>query len=210
MKINQKGMDALHRPSFFQSLNSKMSCPINDLPQIESYITRDTSIKGFTEAYRKRLAIGKKCADELKALTPGISIAVEFDGKGREIDNIKGATGLGLIDIDGLDELELEAVFSKASLASYSCCIYRTISGHGLRIFFKYKRPDDCKLSMIDLYELSLNKAINFYEMLLGKEADRKCTDFTRLSGLVMMRRRSSTGMLLPSVSLTGISTTLN
>ena len=71
MKVNQKGMDALHRPSFFQSLNSKMSCPINDLPQIESYITLDTSIKGFTEAYRKRLAIGKKCADELKALTPG-------------------------------------------------------------------------------------------------------------------------------------------
>ena len=63
MKVNQKRMDALHRPSFFQSLNSKMSCPINDLPQIESYITRDTSIKGFTEAYRKRLAIGKKCAD---------------------------------------------------------------------------------------------------------------------------------------------------
>ena len=54
MKVNQKGMDALHRPSFFQSLNSKMSCPINDLPQIESYITLDTSIKGFTEAYRKR------------------------------------------------------------------------------------------------------------------------------------------------------------
>ena len=103
MKVNQKGMDALHRPSFFQSLNSKMSCPINDLPQIESYITLDTSIKGFTEAYRKRLAIGKKCADELKALTPGISIAVEFDGKGREIDNIKGATDLELIDIDGLD-----------------------------------------------------------------------------------------------------------
>ena len=50
MKVNQKGMDALHRPSFFQSLNSKMSCPINDLPQIESYITLDTSIKGFTEA----------------------------------------------------------------------------------------------------------------------------------------------------------------
>ena len=133
-----------------------------------------------------------------------------LDGKGREIDNIKGATGLGLIDIDGLDELELEAVFSKASLASYSCCIYRTISGHGLRIFFKYKRPDDCKLSMIDLYELSLNKAINFYEMLLGKEADRKCTDFTAFRGWLMMRRRSSTGMLLPSVSLTGISTTLN
>ena len=63
MKVNQKRMDALHRPSFFQSLNSKMSCPINDLPQIESYITLDTSIKGFTEAYRKRLAIGKKCAD---------------------------------------------------------------------------------------------------------------------------------------------------
>ena len=61
MKVNQKGMDALHRPSFFQ------------------------------------------CADELKALTPGISIAVEFDGKGREIDNIKGATGLGLIDFDELD-----------------------------------------------------------------------------------------------------------
>ena len=54
MKVNQKGMDALHRPSFFLSLNSKMSCPINDLPQIESYITLDTSIKGFTEAYRKR------------------------------------------------------------------------------------------------------------------------------------------------------------
>ena len=35
--------------------------------------------------------------------TPGISIAVEFDGKGRETDNINGATGLGLIDIDGLD-----------------------------------------------------------------------------------------------------------
>ena len=64
MKVNQKGMDALHRPSFFQSLNSKMNCPINDLPQIESYITLDTFIKGFTEAYRKRLAIGKKCVDE--------------------------------------------------------------------------------------------------------------------------------------------------
>jgi hypothetical protein len=37
------------------------------------------------------------------ALSIGISIAVEFDGKGRETDNINGATGLGLIDIDGLD-----------------------------------------------------------------------------------------------------------
>jgi len=33
---------------------------------------------------------------------------VEFDGKGRETDNINGATGLGLIDIDGSQITYLE------------------------------------------------------------------------------------------------------
>ena len=49
MKVNQKGMDALHRPSFFQSLNSKMSCPINDLLQSIGYTM---SRLGFPKAHR--------------------------------------------------------------------------------------------------------------------------------------------------------------
>ena len=51
MKVNQKGMDALHRPSFFQSLNSKMSCPINDLPQSIGYTM---SRLGFPKAHRSK------------------------------------------------------------------------------------------------------------------------------------------------------------
>ena len=51
MKVNQKGMDALHRPSFFQLLNSKMSCPINDLPQSIGYTM---SRLGFPKAHRSK------------------------------------------------------------------------------------------------------------------------------------------------------------
>ena len=51
MKVNQKGMDALHRPSFFQSLNSKMSCPINDLLQSIGYTM---SRLGFPKAHRSK------------------------------------------------------------------------------------------------------------------------------------------------------------
>ena len=184
MTTNHTGKDTPNCPSYFPSLQSKMSTPITQSQQIEKLITSDTTIKGYTEAYRKRLVISKKYADELKPLTPGIAMAVAFDGKGRNTDNITGETRFLSIDIDGLTEQELEIAFHKALLASYSCAVYRTISGHGFRIFARYERPEGCDLSMVELYAIILQKAITFYEMLLGVKADEKCTDFTRLSGL--------------------------
>lgn len=107
-----------------------------------------------------------------------------FDGKGRNADNIVGETGFLIIDIDKLTVQQVDSLFQRALLASYTCTVYRTISGHGLRIFVRYERPEGCDLSMVDLYAIMIKKATTFYQMLLGVKADEQCSDFTRLSGL--------------------------
>ena len=41
--------------------------------------------------------------------------------------------------------------------------VYRTISGNGLRILLRYKRPAGCTLTATDLHRLAINKAMAYF-----------------------------------------------
>lgn len=171
-------------PSLFKSLKAKESSPLISWPELARYITCDSSLKGLTNSYRQRLGISKEFANQIKWMSPAISIAVQFNSYGRTLEDVSQETGYLMLDIDALTIEDVEEKFSKAIQVAYTLVCYRTISGHGLRIFVKYKRPEKCELSMVDLYNVMLQKAIVFYELSLDVKVDRQCSDFTRLSGL--------------------------
>lgn len=171
-------------PSLFKSLKAKTSSPLLSWTELARYITCDSSLKGLTDSYRQRLTISKDFANQVKWMSPAISIAVQFKSNGRMLEDVSKETGYLMLDIDELSPEQVEEKFSKAIKAAYTQVCYRTISGHGLRIFMKYERPKNCELSMVDLYNVMLHKAIVFYELSLDVKVDRQCSDFTRLSGL--------------------------
>ena len=171
-------------PSFFTSLNSRESKPLLSRSELERIIKFDSTTKGLTNAYRSRLAISKKLADEVKFMSPGISAAVQFDGHGKTMDNVKLETCVLMLDYDDLPVEQMEEIFNRACSSAYTMVSYHTISGRGLRIFVRYKRDKECQLAIDELYKAMLEKAVNFYNLLLGKEADGNCSDLTRISGL--------------------------
>lgn len=171
-------------PSFFKSLKSKESSPLTSWQEVERQITQDAALKGLTLSYRKRLAISKQLAKEIKWMSPAISISVQFNRYGRSLEDMPQETCHGMLDLDLDSEQQCEEVFAKAISVNLSECVYRTISGKGIRIFFRYERPVDCQLSMVELHAAVTEKAINFYELLLGVKVDRQCLDFAHLAGL--------------------------
>ena len=86
--MNQTQNDAV-MPSLFASLKSSESMPLASREDLERLITKDSMVSSLTMAYRKRMAISKSYADELKPLGPAISASLQYDGRGRSLDNVK-------------------------------------------------------------------------------------------------------------------------
>ena len=74
--MNQKTNDTV-MPSLFASLKSTESMPLASREALEHLITKDSLVSSLTMAYRKRMAISKSYADELKPLGPAISASLQ-------------------------------------------------------------------------------------------------------------------------------------
>ena len=215
----QQGQLQELKVSQFQNLQSVTS-KATALNEVLRLIRYDSSVESKTVSYRKMMAVlGKAKADEelKQKQLPAVSVAVLFDGNGRKAAHILGFTGLALVDIDGLtpDPIPADAptrspspkgegsintcdeAFNKAKADPHTLMVYRTVSGVGLRVLYRYEREDtnptpgpspakggeSLRLDATS-WRAAFLKGNTYYAELTGHEYDEQCGDYTRLCGL--------------------------
>ena len=176
----------MNNVSSFENFTSKRPVSLT-LDAIANFMRCDQRLESLTKAYRQT---GSK---HIKMETPLFAVACFFDGgKGKE--NIKGLTGLSMVDFDHispsgpLKEEELSALRNKIAGAPHTVMCYTTISGNGLRIIFRYEQPqsktDGVGDHVFEQYKAAFYAGNAYYEKLLGMKADMQCKNITRLSGI--------------------------
>ncbi len=118
-----------------------------------------------------------------------------------------GFTGLALVDIDHIGSEEcrvkseefletfgtsdkgraataLDEAFEKAKADPYTLLAYRTVSGEGLRIIYRYEREGMEKHLDSTSWPAAFLKGNRYYAELTGCEFDGQCGDYGRLCGL--------------------------
>ena len=176
----------MNNVSSFENFTSKRPVSLS-LDAIANFMRCDQRLESLTKAYRQT---GSK---HIKMETPLFAVACFFDGgKGKE--NIKGLTGLSMVDFDHispsgpLKEEELSALRNKIAGDHHTVMCYTTISGNGLRIIFRYEQPqsktDGVGDHVFEQYKAAFYAGNAYYEKLLGMKADMQCKNITRLSGI--------------------------
>ena len=176
----------MNNVSSFENFTSKRPVSLT-LDAIANFMKCDQRLESLTKAYRQT---GSK---HIKMETPLFAVACFFDGgKGKE--NIKGLTGLSMVDFDHispsgpLKEEELSALRNKIAGDPHTVMCYTTISGNGLRIIFRYEQPQSKTEGVGDhvfeQYKAAFYAGNAYYEKLLGMKADMQCKNITRLSGI--------------------------
>ena len=176
----------MNNVSSFENFTSKRPVSLT-LDAIANFMRCDRRLESLTKAYRQT---GSK---HIKMETPLFAVACFFDGgKGKE--NIKGLTGLSMVDFDHispsgpLKEEELSALRNKIACDPHTVMCYTTISGNGLRIIFRYEQPqnktDGVGDHIFEQYKAAFYAGNAYYEKLLGMKADMQCKNITRLSGI--------------------------
>ena len=183
--------------SLFQSLSTSPSRAVG-MEEIVRLIQYDSDVANKTANYRKMASVmGKEKADEevKRRLVPACSVGVLFDGNGRGAANVLGFTGLALCDIDGLTPVPvttgegsenpvLDEAFAKAKSDPHTLLAYRTISGKGLRIIYRYTRETATGHIDATSWAAAFVKGNRYLADLVGHEYDAQCTDYSRLCGL--------------------------
>ncbi len=161
--------------SFFEGFTSKQPVP-GTLDAIAILIKEDPKLESITRAYRQTGSAS------IKGESPLFAVAVTFEG-GKSRANIKGITGLSLVDIDHVDNID--DIKRKAIADPHTLLCYTTISGKGLRIIFRYELHVGYILEQQTLfYPKAFAVGNEYYGKLLGVEVDTQCKNITRLSGL--------------------------
>ena len=175
------------RLSVFKDLQSSGSVLLSLELKVLWMIRYDESVANKTDMYRQMAyAISRdKANDEVKKkMMPAFSVAVTFDGLGKQAKNVVGFTGLALCDIDHVDKLKMEELKLKICQDPHTLMVYETISGEGFRILYCYERetPSD-HLDEVP-WRAAYIKGNAYFSQLVGCEYDGACSDYVRLSGV--------------------------
>ena len=171
-------------PSFFWTIASSEGYQLINKDELVRIIKFDEMTKNHTELYRKQVPISKALADNTKLMMPGITASVLMDGQGKQVANILKPTYWLAVDIDKIPDEKMQEVIAKADKDPYVMARYVTASGHGLRILARYKPFDDPEVTAVELFDVVVRKAMDYFSILLGVPADEKCCDITRMCGL--------------------------
>lgn len=171
-------------PSFFWTIASSEGHQLINKDELVRIIKFDEMTKNHTELYRKQIPISKALADNTKLMMPGITASALMDGQGKQVANIQKPTYWLAVDIDKIPEEKMQEVIAKADKDPYVMARYVTASGHGLRILARYKPFDDPEVTAVELFDVVVRKAMDYFSILLGVPADEKCCDITRMCGL--------------------------
>lgn len=171
-------------PSFFWTIASSEGHQLINKDELVRIIKFDEMTKNHTELYRKQVPISKALADNTKLMMPGITASALMDGQGKQVANILKPTYWLAVDIDKIPDEKMQKVITKADNDPYVMVRYVTASGHGLRILARYKPFDDPEVTAVELFDVMVRKAMDYFSILLGVPADEKCCDITRMCGL--------------------------
>lgn len=171
-------------PSFFWTIASSEGHQLINKDELVRIIKFDEMTKNHTELYRKQVPISKALADNTKLMMPGITASALMDGQGKQVANILKPTYWLAVDIDKIPDEKMQEVITKADNDPYVMVRYVTASGHGLRILARYKPFDDPEVTAVELFDVVVRKAMDYFSILLGVPADEKCCDITRMCGL--------------------------
>jgi predicted P-loop ATPase len=171
-------------PSFFCTIASSESHQLINKEELERIIKFDAMTKNRTELYRKQLPISKSLADGTKIMMPGITASALMDGLGKQIANITQPTYWIAVDIDKIPAEKMDSVIQKADADPHVMARYITASGMGTRILCRYLPIDDDEVTVVELFDVMVRKAMDYFSRLLGVPADEKCCDITRMCGL--------------------------
>lgn len=171
-------------PSFFWTIASSEGHQLINKDELVRIIKFDEMTKNHTELYRKQVPISKALADNTKLMMPGITASALMDGQGKQVANILKPTYWLAVDIDKIPEEKMQEVITKVDKDPYVMARYVTASGHGLRILARYKPFDDPEVTAVELFDMVVRKAMDYFSILLGVPADEKCCDITRMCGL--------------------------
>ena len=171
-------------PSFFWTIASSEGHQLINKDELVRIIKFDEMTKNHTELYRKQVPISKALADNTKLMMPGITASALMDGQGKQVANILKPTYWLAVDIDKIPDEKIQEVIAKADKDPYVMARYVTSSGHGLRILARYKPFDDPEVTAVELFDVVVRKAMDYFSILLGVPADEKCCDITRMCGL--------------------------
>lgn len=171
-------------PSFFWTIASSEGHQLISKDELVRIIKFDEMTKNHTDLYRKQVPISKALADNTKLMMPGITASALMDGQGKQVANILKPTYWLAVDIDKIPDEKMQEVIAKADKDPYVMARYVTASGHGLRILARYKPFDDPEVTAVELFDVVVRKAMDYFSILLGVPADEKCSDITRMCGL--------------------------
>ena len=171
-------------PSYFPCIKSSESHPLADWLYLKSVITSSPELRMMTETYRKRLAISKQFADQYKPEMPAITVSALMDGYGRQLANFLKPTYMFQLDFDHVKKEDMEQLIQLVRGDSHTMVEYITVSGRGFRVFCAYRPVDDDDISVLELFDAVLQKAMAYYTQLLGISPDKQCVDITRCAGL--------------------------
>lgn len=149
------------------------------------YIKNDAYVNQKTAAYRQMASVisREEANKNVKvARMEAISVGVIFNGTGKQPENVVRFTGLAMVDLDKVHDVEQVKLLCIADPHTFLC--YKTISGDGLRIIYRYEREN----SREPLNGVSWRAAFlcgnEYYKRLTGCEYDTACGNYGRLSGL--------------------------
>lgn len=171
-------------PSYFPCIKSSESHPLADWLYLKSVITSSPELRMMTETYRKRLAISKQFADQYKPEMPAITVSALMDGYGRQLADFLKPTYMLQLDFDHVKKEDMEQLIQLVRGDNHTMVEYITVSGRGFRVFCAYRPVDDDDISVLELFDAVLQKAIAYYTQLLGIAPDKQCVDITRCAGL--------------------------
>ena len=170
--------------SLFKNLCSFNSKAV-ELSEIVRLVKYDNDVKKKSEAYVSMMkAVGKKEADDQvkQKQLPACSIAVLFNGVGRQVQHILSFTGLGFSDFDHVDDVSKALELIKAD--PHTLMAYITVGRRGLRVLFSYVREQSDAHIDSTSWRAAFLKGNNYYASLIGQPYDNQCADYGHLCGL--------------------------
>ncbi len=170
--------------TIFKNMYSQ-ECRNIEWQEIINVITGDTLAED-TAKYRYYLSCKlDDDAQRLKKRMPAFTPAVICDG-GRRPENFVCLTGVGMCDFDHV--ADVESARKTLTDDGHAMMVYKTISGSGLRVLFRYE-VKDTKLTdkmtaneMNAIYGAAFRTGNEYFARLLGCEADGQCKNLGRLS----------------------------
>ncbi len=128
--------------SLFRGVKDTQPWPVT-LDELVAMMRSDQSVRDLTDKHRYALSVGdKQSARRYKDMMLSFGIAALFEG-GRRYEHITAFTGLSLVDIDHIAPEDMERVLTLVRADEHTLLAYVTMSGHGLRVLFRYEINDN-------------------------------------------------------------------